>query len=143
MRRRAPLSLHSRAVAGARRQPAGRADPAQFRVPELARTLDIDPSADGLCRLRRHALVEIDSRSGEVATSGRSPVLRTSLLNPATGRVHVAIGEPGGVETIDPRSGERMRRRRGPMLIPNAMVAPDALYGISPSHGGVLVLADS
>ena len=30
-------------------------------------------------------------------------------FNPATGRVHVAIGEPGLVETVDPRTGKAMR----------------------------------
>ncbi len=66
-----------------------------------------------------------------------------TFFNPATGRVHVAIGEPGVVETIDPRSGERVLTPTGHDAHTTALVAPDRLYVISPSHGGVLVLADA
>jgi hypothetical protein len=88
-------------------------------------------------------LVEIDSRSGEVANvwpiAGPPDV---TFFNPATGRVHVAIGEPGVIETFDPRNGKRARTPTGPGAHTTALVVPDRLYVISPSHGGVLVLAD-
>jgi hypothetical protein len=35
-----------------------------------------------------------------------------TFFNPATGRVHVAIGEPGLIETIDPRTGGAFRPRQ-------------------------------
>jgi hypothetical protein len=91
-----------------------------------------------------NALVEIDSNSGDIKNvwpiAGPPDV---TFFNPTTGRVHVAIGEPGVIETIDPRTGERMRTPTGNDAHTTALVAPDWLYVISPSHGGVLVLADS
>jgi hypothetical protein len=66
-----------------------------------------------------------------------------TFFNPATGRVHVAIGEPGLVETIDPRTGKAMRTMTGADAHTTVLVPPDRLYVISPAHGGVLVLADS
>jgi DNA-binding beta-propeller fold protein YncE len=89
-------------------------------------------------------LVEIDSRSGDITNvwpiAGPPDV---TFFNPATGRVHVAIGEPGLVETIDPRTGKAMRTITGAGAHTTVLVPPDRLYVISPAHGGVLVLADS
>ena len=89
-------------------------------------------------------LVEISSTSGQVINiwpiAGPPDV---TFFNPATGLVHVAIGEPGLIETIDPRTGERMRTPTGADAHTTALVAPDRLYVISPAHGGVLVLSDS
>jgi DNA-binding beta-propeller fold protein YncE len=90
------------------------------------------------------ALVEIDSSSGEVTNvwpiAGAPDV---TFFNPATGRVHVAIGEPGLVETIDPRSGTAIQTTTGIGAHTTALVVPDRLYVISPAHGGILVLADA
>ncbi|MGV7213242.1 YncE family protein [Bradyrhizobium sp. UFLA05-112] len=88
-------------------------------------------------------LVEVDSTSGKVTNvwpiAGAPDV---TFFNPATGRVHVAIGEPGVIETIDPKTGARSRTTTGEGAHTTALVAPDQLYVISPRHGGVLVLAD-
>jgi hypothetical protein len=85
----------------------------------------------------------MDSRSGEVTnTWSIAGPPDVTFFNPATGRVHVAIGEPGVVETVDPRSGERATTPTGPDAHTTALVVPDRLYVISPAHGGVLVLAD-
>ena len=65
-----------------------------------------------------------------------------AFFNPATGRVHVAIGEPGLVETIDPNTGARVRTMTGKGAHTTAIVVPDRLYVISPTHGGALVLVD-
>jgi hypothetical protein len=109
-----------------------------------AHGLDIDHARGRLyVACDDNALVEIGSRSGEVENvwpiAGPPDV---TFFNLATGRVHVAIGEPGVIETIDPRNGERARTPTGPGAHTTALVAPDRLYVISPSHGGVLVLAD-
>lgn len=89
------------------------------------------------------ALVEIDSGSGKVTNvwpiAGAPDV---TFFNPATGLVHVAIGDPGLVETIDPKSGASVRTMTGAGAHTTAIVVPDRLYVISPKHGGVLVLAD-
>jgi hypothetical protein len=63
------------------------------------------------------------------------------FFNPATGLVHVAIGEPGLVDSIDPRNGQITRTMTGAGAHTTALVSPDRLYIISPAHGGVLVLA--
>ena len=89
-------------------------------------------------------LVEMSSTSGQVANVwpiGGPPDV--TFFNPATGLVHVAIGEPGLVESIDPRNGHGTRTVTGADAHTTALVAPDQLYVISPVHGGVLVLSDA
>ena len=85
--------------------------------------------------------MEISSISGEVTNvwpiAGPPDV---TFFNPASGLVHVAIGEPGLVETIDPRTGQGTRTVTGVGAHTAALVAPDRLYVISPAHGGVLDL---
>ena len=89
-------------------------------------------------------LVEVDSRSGEVTNVWPiAGVPDVTFFNPATGRVHVAIGEPGLVETIEPRTGRRLQTVTGPSAHTTVLVPPDRLYVISPAHGGVLVLVDA
>lgn len=89
-------------------------------------------------------LLEIDCRTGEVTNdwpiAGPPDV---TFFNPATGRVHVAIGEPGVIETIDPGTGDSIRTATGAGAHTTAIAAPNRLYVISPSHGGVLVLEDA
>ena len=119
---------------------------AQWRLPSGgAHGLDIDHSRGRLyAACDDGALVEIDSTSGEVTNvwpiAGAPDV---TFFNPATGRVHVAIGEPGLVETIDPRTGTAIQTITGIGAHTTALVVPDQLYVISPAHGGILVLADA
>jgi YVTN family beta-propeller protein len=88
-------------------------------------------------------LVEMSSISGEITNvwpiAGPPDV---TFFNPATGLVHVAIGEPGLVETVDPRSGRGMQTMTGAGAHTTVLVPPDRLYVISPAHGGILVLSD-
>jgi DNA-binding beta-propeller fold protein YncE len=90
------------------------------------------------------ALVELDSTSGKVTNSwpiaGEPDV---TFFNPATGLLHVAIGDPGLVESIDPRTGASTRTMTGKGAHTTAIVPPDTLYVISPDHGGLLVLSDT
>ena len=109
-----------------------------------AHGLDIDHSRGRLyAACDEGALVEIDSGSGEVTNlwpiAGPPDV---TFFNPATGLVHVAIGDPGLIETIDPRTDSSSRTMTGAGAHTTAIVMPDRLYVISPRHGGVLVLAD-
>lgn len=110
-----------------------------------AHGLDIDHARSRLyVACDENALVELDSDSGDIKNvwpiAGAPDV---TFFNPTTGRVHVAIGEPGLIETIEPRTGERTRTPTGRHAHTTALVAPDRLYVLSPSHGGVLVLADA
>jgi DNA-binding beta-propeller fold protein YncE len=89
------------------------------------------------------ALVEVDIAAR--ATSDQWPIAGVpdvTFFNPATGLVHVAIGEPGLVQTIDPRTGSSMKTMTAAGAHTTALVAPDMLYLFSPAHGGALVLAD-
>jgi YVTN family beta-propeller protein len=89
-------------------------------------------------------LVEMSSISGEVTNvwpiAGPPDV---TFFNPATGLVHVAIGEPGLVETVDPRTGQGIQTMTGADAHTTVLVPPDRLYVISPAHGGILVLSDT
>ncbi|MGZ3284784.1 MAG: YncE family protein [Xanthobacteraceae bacterium] len=110
-----------------------------------AHGLDIDHSRGRLyAACDDGALVEIDSSSGQVTNvwpiAGPPDV---TFFNPSGGLVHVAIGEPGLVETIDPRTGSTVRTTTGAGAHTTVLVPPDRLYVISPKHGGILVLADS
>jgi hypothetical protein len=119
---------------------------AEWKLPSGgAHGLDIDHSRSRLyAACDAGALVEIDSIAGEVTNvwpiAGAPDV---TFFNPATGRVHVAIGEPGLVETIDPRSGDRTGTPTAEGAHTTVLVPPHRLYVISPKHGGLLVLADA
>jgi hypothetical protein len=119
---------------------------AQWRLPSGgAHGLDIDHAAGRLyAACDDGALVEVDSRSGEVTNvwpiTGPPDV---TFFNPATGLVHVAIGEPGLVETVDPRTGHGTQTTTGADAHTTVLVPPDRLYVVSPAHGGILVLSDT
>jgi hypothetical protein len=119
---------------------------AQWRLPSGgAHGLDIDHARGRLyAACDAGDLVEVDSRSGEVTNvwpiTGPPDV---TFFNRTTGRVHVAIGEPGLVETVDPKTGEAIRTMTGAGAHTTVLVPPDRLYVISPAHGGILVLADT
>jgi hypothetical protein len=90
------------------------------------------------------ALVEIDSNIGEITNVWPiAGVPDVTFFNPSTGLVHVAIGEPGLVETINPQTGTSVRTMTGAGAHTTAIVVPDRLYVISPKHGGALVLEDA
>ena len=110
-----------------------------------AHGLDIDHAGGRLyAACDESALVEISSSSGEVTNVW--PIAGTpdvTFFNPATGLVHVAIGEPGLVESVDPRSGRSTRTLTGAGAHTTAIVMPDRLHVISPAHGGLLVMSDT
>jgi hypothetical protein len=119
---------------------------AQWPLPSGgAHGLDIDHARNRLyAACDAGDLVEVDSASGAVTNvwpiAGAPDV---TFFNAATGRVHVAIGEPGLVETVDPRTGKAMRTVTSVGAHTTVLVPPDRLYVISPAYGGVLVLTDS
>ena len=88
-------------------------------------------------------LVELDAASGEV--SNQWPIAGApdvTFFNPATGLVHVAIGKPGLIQSIDPRNGANTQTMTSAGAHTTALVPPDRLYVFSPSDGGAIVLAD-
>ena len=114
-----------------------------WKIPSSgAHGLDIDHSRSRLyVACDDSTLIEMSSTSGDVTNvwpiAGPPDV---TFFNPASGLVHVAIGEPGLVETIDPRTGNGTRTVTGAGAHTTALVAPDRLYVISPAHGGILDL---
>ena len=90
------------------------------------------------------ALIEVDIGSGKVANQwpirGAPDV---TFVNPTTGLVHVAIGEPGLVQSIDVRTSASTQAPTAAGAHTTALVPPDRLYVFSPSHGGALVLVDT
>jgi len=119
---------------------------AQWKLPSGgAHGLDIDHAHNRLyAACDEGHLVEVDSRSGDVTNSWRiAGPPDVTFFNPVSGRVHVAIGEPGLVETIEPKSGKRFQTATGAQAHTTVLVPPDRLYVISPDHGGVLVLSDT
>jgi hypothetical protein len=88
------------------------------------------------------ALVEIDIGSGDVCNQWPiAGVPDVTFFNPTTGLVHVAIGEPGLVQSIDPRTGASAQMMTAVGAHTTALAAPDRLYVFSPFHGGILALA--
>ena len=87
------------------------------------------------------ALVEVDTRTGKPQCDW--PLAGgpdATFFNPASGLVHVAIGEPGLVQTIDPRTGATSTIATARGAGTTALVGPDRLYVLSPVHGGILEL---
>jgi len=118
---------------------------AQWRLPSGgAHGLDIDHARGRIyVACDDCVLVEVDSLTGEIGhvwpIAGAPDV---TFFNPSSGLVHVAIGEPGVVETVDPRSGRGALAVTANGAHTTVLVPPDRLYVISPEHGGLLVLAD-
>jgi hypothetical protein len=105
--------------------------------------MDIDHAANLLyVACDDGALVEVDTRSGK--TQRQWPLAGgpdATFFNAASGMVHVAIGEPGLVQSVDPNTGSVSRIATARGAGTTALVAPDRLYVLSPSHGGILELA--
>ena len=90
------------------------------------------------------ALVELEAGSGHMRNTW--PLAGgpdATFFNPASGLVHVAIGDPGLVQSIDPRTGESTQLRTAAGAKTTALVAPDCLYVFSPEHEGAVVLREA
>ena len=89
-------------------------------------------------------LVEIDANSGEV--SNQWPIAGApdvTFFNSDTEVVHVAIGNPGVVQSIKPGNGLTTETLTAPGAHTTALVPPDRLYVFSPAHGAALLFEDS
>jgi hypothetical protein len=117
-----------------------------WRLPSRgAHGLDIDHQGGRLyIACDDGALVEVEIGTGKVSNVWPiAGVPDATFYNPASGLAHVAIGQPGLVQSIDPRTGEGTQTVTGAGAHTTAFVAPDRLYVFSPVHRGALVLADA
>jgi DNA-binding beta-propeller fold protein YncE len=89
------------------------------------------------------ALVEMDAVHGQVLNQwplAGSP--DATFFNPTSSVVHVAIEEPGLIQSIDPRTGFTTRLGTSSGAKTTALVPPDRLYVFSANHTGVLDLLE-
>lgn len=89
------------------------------------------------------ALVKMDAEHGRVLNQwplAGSP--DATFFNPTSGLVHVAIEEPGLVQSIDPRTGFTTRFVTASGAKTTALISPDHLYVFSASHTGALDLLE-
>jgi hypothetical protein len=86
-------------------------------------------------------LVEVEGRSGRMPRQWPlAGVPDATFYNPASGLVHVAIEDPGLIQTVDPRTGASTQFITAVGAKTTALVEPDRLYVFSPLHKGVLEL---
>jgi hypothetical protein len=109
-----------------------------------AHGLDIDHKARRLyVACDDAAVVEVDCDTGKVTHQWQiAGVPDATFFNPATGLVHVAIGEPGLVQSIDPRTGSITQVTTAVGAHTTAFAEPNRLYVFSSVRRGALVFAD-
>ncbi len=122
------------------------ADVRQWPLPVTgAHGLDLDPAAGRLyVACAGGELVAVDLHDGGVV--GRWPlpgVPDATFVNRASGRVHVAVGHPGVVVSLDPRTGRTATCPTAPGAKTTALVPPDRLYAFSASAGGAIELVET
>ncbi len=118
----------------------------QWALPSTgAHGIDIDHEAGQLyVACDGGALIQVsttDGRVGSLWPLAGAP--DATFFNSLTGIVHVAIAEPGLVQSIDTRIGASAPFGTAPGAQTTALVPPDLLYVFSPVHGGALVLTET
>jgi len=110
-----------------------------------AHGLDIDRRAGSLyAACDGGALIAVNATNGELrAEWPLAGPPDATFFNPASGLVHVAIEEPGQIQTIDPRTGTTTCFTTAAGAPTTALVPPDHLYVFSPHHRGVLDLVEA
>jgi DNA-binding beta-propeller fold protein YncE len=87
------------------------------------------------------SLVEVDAQSGEVRRQWPlAGVPDATFFNPKSGLVHVAIGDPGLIQSVNPRTGITTEFVTVAGAKTTALIEPDRLYVFSPLHQGILDL---
>jgi DNA-binding beta-propeller fold protein YncE len=109
-----------------------------------AHGLDIDHAGRRLYAACDDAtLVEIEMGSGKSTRQWPLDGAPDAVFfNPASGLVHVAIGTPGLVQSIDPRSDAVQRTLTAPGAHTTALVPPDRLYVFSSHKSGAILLSE-
>jgi DNA-binding beta-propeller fold protein YncE len=89
------------------------------------------------------SLVALTVDTGAVVGQWPLPgVPDATFFNPATGRVHVAVGDPGVVVSVDPQGGRQMVTPTEAGAKTTALGPPDRLFVFLPTRGGALELID-
>ena len=87
------------------------------------------------------ALVEVDVTTSIVGREWPpAGVPDATFYNPVSALVHVAIGNPGLIQSIDPQEGTLLEFPTALGAKTTALVPPDHLYVFSPAHEGILDL---
>jgi hypothetical protein len=109
---------------------------------EGAHGMDINHGADLLyVACDGGLLVEVDAQSGQMRREWQlAGVPDATFFNPKSGLVHVAVGDPGLIQSVDPRAGSSMQFVTAASAKTTALVEPDRLYVFSPLHAGILDL---
>ncbi len=90
------------------------------------------------------ALLELDARTGQERRQWPlAGVPDATFFNPASGLVHVAIGDPGLVQSVDTQTGASTHFKTQLGAKTTALVDPDQLYVFSPLHHGVFILMEA
>jgi hypothetical protein len=107
-----------------------------------AHGMDINHGADLLyVACDGGSLVEVDAKSGELRREWPlAGVPDATFFNPKSGLVHVAIGDPGLIQSVDPRTGTSAQFITAAGAKTTALIEPDRLYVFSPLHNGILDL---
>jgi hypothetical protein len=107
-----------------------------------AHGMDINHRADRLfVACDGGLLVEVDVQSGEMQREWPlAGVPDATFFNPTSGLVHVAIGDPGLIQTVDPLTGTSTQFNTAVGAKTMALIEPDRLYVFSSLHNGILDL---
>jgi DNA-binding beta-propeller fold protein YncE len=109
-----------------------------------AHGLDLDEAGNRLfAACDGGALVMLHATTGDVLGSWPLPgVPDATFFNPDTGRVHVAIGSPGVVVSVNPTTGGQATLATEEGAKTTALARPDRLFVFLPQRGGALELLE-
>ncbi|MGH3449631.1 MAG: hypothetical protein ACRDQW_02685 [Haloechinothrix sp.] len=119
------------------------AEAARWPLPsDGAHGVDIDPAAGRLyVACDGGSLVSLDVATG--TASGQWPLPGApdaTFCNATSGRVHVAVGDPGVIVSVDTRTGQVSTTATEVGAKTTAFAPPDRLFVFLPQRGGVLEL---
>jgi hypothetical protein len=90
------------------------------------------------------SLVEVDVQSGQARREWPlAGVPDATFFNPTSRLVHVAIEDPGLIQTVDSLTGASTQFTTAIGAKTTALIEPDRLYVFSPWHKGVLDLKEA
>jgi hypothetical protein len=85
-------------------------------------------------------LATVDRLSKLTPNAERCAEWGRDLLNPKGGLVHVAIADPGLIQSVELRSGTSVQFNTALGAKTTALIEPDRLFVFSPLHKGILDL---